>query len=308
MLRAAKRYNVNYTASIIHTYWEDVTPPFSNPIDEERYSLIAYGREIIKSGGEMGIHGYNHHALQMDEDVGAFFNSQAWASPVHMQASIAEVLTYFNSAFPSYIPMSYVPPSDVLSMEGREALRLAWPELAVISSSYNTDEYGRTYVQEYEVKDDGIVELPRVTRGYSETEMGRWREANVMTSLGVFSHSLHPNEWLESAENGGRTWEQQYEDLTEWLIRVDAAYPWLRESTAMEAGYAVMNTQYSDVNITQSDDGLYGNVEHYTEPLYYILRTERPVRRQSHCNVRKIDENIYLVKVTGPSFAIGLGR
>ena len=43
------------------------------------------------------------------------------------------------------------------------------------------------YVQEYSIADDGIVEMPRVTSGYTEGDFQRWLNANAITTHGIFS-------------------------------------------------------------------------------------------------------------------------
>ncbi|MCU6710804.1 DUF2194 domain-containing protein [Paenibacillus sp. J5C_2022] len=307
MLKAAKQYDVKYTAVLIQSYWEDVLPPYENPGDEEKHNLISYGREVIKSGGEIGIHGYNHQSLTVNEEVSREFGYDPWRSQEEMEAAVEVVLNYLEEAFPNYKALSYVPPSNVLGLEGRKALKAAWPELAVIASLYDTDFSGNAFVQEYELGDDGILDMPRITSGYFETSYNRWLEANTITSLGIMSHFLHPDDLLEETRGLNKTWTQLYEDFIGMLRRLDRTYPWLREMTSAEAGLDMARTLQAQVSAVFEDDQLRGEVAGYEAPLYFIMRTERQIKRQSHSTVQKIDDDIYLVKVTGPEFAIGLG-
>ena len=91
-----------------------------------------------------------------------------------MAAATKEAVDFAHKAFPSYSMVSYVPPSNVLSPEGREALKKSWPSLAVIASLYPEDGNNLAYVQEYTIAEDGILEMPRVTSGYSEGDFERW--------------------------------------------------------------------------------------------------------------------------------------
>ncbi|MFD0962095.1 DUF2194 domain-containing protein [Paenibacillus chungangensis] len=307
MLKAAKRYDVKYTAALIQSYWEDVLPPYDNPGDEEKHNLISYGREVIKSGGEIGIHGYNHQSLTVDEEISSTFDYDSWRSQEEMEAAIRVVLNYLEEAFPNYKALSYVPPSNVLGPEGRKALKAAWPDLAVIASLYDTDHSGNAFVQEYEIGDDGILDMPRITSGYFETSYNRWLEANTITSLGIMSHFIHPDDLLEEARGLNKSWSKLYEDFTGMLGRLDRTYPWLRDMTSAEAGLDMTRMLQSQVSTVFDDNQLRGEVINYEAPLYFIMRTERQIKRQSHSTAQKIDENTYLVKVTGPEFAIGLG-
>lgn len=307
MLKAAKRYNVKYTAAVIQSYTDNVTPPFQHPIDQESHNLISYGREVIKSGGEISIHGYNHQSLTMDKSVSSYFGYKAWMSQEDMAASIEEVVRYVGSAFPNYTAMSYVPPSNVLSAEGREALKDSWSDLAVIASLYDTDYSNRAYVQEYEIAEDGMIELPRITSGYYEDEYMHWLSANAITLLGIYSHFIHPDDLIDKERSRNQNWEDLYEDFTSMLSGLNKKYPWLRDMTSTEAGLAIAQNLTSEVKIEQRSDEIIGEVKNYTGELYYILRTDRPIKKQNHCTVQKIDEHTYLVTVQDTKFAVELG-
>lgn len=307
MLKAAKRFNVKYTAAVIQSYGDNVTPPFRDPVDEERHNLIAYGREVIKSGGEISLHGYNHQSLQTNKAIADYFEYKTWNSQDDMEESIQEAIRYLDTAFPNYSAMSYVPPSNVLGKDGREALKASWPNLTVIASLYDTDFEGRAYVQEYEISDDGVIEMPRVTSGYFEVPYMRWLEANAVTSIGLFSHFLHPDDLTDRKRNNNQNWENLYKDFTDLLNRLNRTYPWLRDLTSTEAGLAVANTLQSQVKLTRTPDRIMGQVDNYKRELYYILRTDRKITRQENCYVTKMDDQTYLVTILNTKFVIGLG-
>lgn len=307
MLKAAKKSNFKYTAVLIQSYLDQVKPPFRYPIDEDRYNLISYGREIIKSGGELGIHGYNHQSLQTSKEVADEFDYKPWANYDDIYASIQEVVRYLQDSFPSYHPSTYVPPSNVLGVEGREALPKAWPDLAVIASLYEEDAENLSYVQEYDISPDGVIEMPRVTSGYVEAPFERWAEANTMTSVGVFSHFVHPDDVIDDKRGKSLTWEKLYEQFSEKLERVQETYPWLRPMTATEGANSLVNTLTSQVSWTYEPDRMIGQIHPFREEMYFILRTERAIGQLKHCKVRKIDEHTYLVTAEQEKFEIGLG-
>lgn len=308
MLKAANRYNVKYTAAVIQTYNDEVEAPFSKPVDEEWHQLISFGREVIKSGGEVGIHGYNHQSLQTNKPIADYLGYKVWESQEDMEVSIKEVNRYLKTAFPNYKVMSYVPPSNVLGREdGRKAVKNAWPELTVIASLYDTDDDNRAYVQEYELSEDGVIEMPRVTSGYFETPYYRWLEANTITSIGVFSHFLHPDDLLDVHRGREQSWEKLYEDFSNYLERLNKTHPWMRDITSTEAGLDMVMALYTHVHVTKDADRIRGQVENYRDSLYYVLRTERKIAKQENCTVQKIGENTYLVTVFSSTFSIGLG-
>jgi hypothetical protein len=307
MLKASKKYNVKYTAAIIETFNAQITPPFRDPVDAEYHSLIAYGREVLKSGGEISLHGYNHQSLQSDQAIADFFKYKSWKSQADMELSIEEALRFIATAFPNYSVMSYVPPSNVLGPDGRAALKKAWPDLAVISSLYDTDYEGRSYVQEYGVAEDGIIELPRITSGYLEDPYSRWVEANAMTSIGVFSHFLHPDDLLDKKRSNNQQWEQLYEDFTDLLDRLQLTYPWLRDMTSTEAGLVVANQMPAQITWEKTSNRIDGQIAPFSNEIHFILRTERTIGRQVNCSIQKIDHQTYLVKAHKARFAVELG-
>ncbi|RAV13828.1 DUF2194 domain-containing protein [Paenibacillus contaminans] len=308
MLRAANNLGIKYTTGLIQTYHDDVEPPFQYPGDEDRHGLITYGREVIKSGGEIGLHGYNHQSLQMSQKVANKFGYNPWRSQENMVNSIKEAITFANRSFPSYKLMSYIPPSNVLSQEGREALKEAWPDLAVIASLYGEDGEGAAYVQEYEIAKDGVLEMPRVTSGYFERAYDHWAEANTITSLGVFSHFIHPDDVIDEERSGFLTWDELYKDFTKKLDRLQRTYPWLREMISTEAALDMGRTLTSTVKWQKDDKSITGEIHNFQgHDLYYILRTEHKISRQVNCTVKKIDTNTFLVTAHDSKFVIGLG-
>ncbi|MFJ8065530.1 DUF2194 domain-containing protein [Psychrobacillus sp. NPDC096426] len=308
MLKASKKYDIKYTGAIIESYNNRVAPPFSNTEDKDSHYLISYGRELIKSGGELGFHGYNHQSFVLDKEISDHFGYKEWRSEQDMSESIEELLAYTKSAFPGYIVTSYVPPSNVLSQEGREAMKKVWPDLTVISSLYGDDEDGIAYIQEFEVAEDKIIEMPRITSGYFENEYDRWAEANTMTGIGVFSHFVHPDDVISTDRSNNMGWEQSYELFNKYMSRVQKTYPWVRAMPATEAALDMATNLQTRVSWHSGENSIEGNISNYKSETSYILRTERKIGRLLNCTVTKIDDNIYLVTVSDSKFKIDLER
>lgn len=308
MIKVAKKYNIKYTAVAIQSYDDNVRTPFVKLGDEELHNLIAYGREVIKSGGELGIHGYNHQSFTLNEKISSHYGYNAWESVSDMEAATKEVLSYLAKAFPSYRVMSYVPPSNVLEPSGRQALMNSWPELSVISSLYDIDPDNRAYVQEYEIAEDGIVEMPRITSGYFDDPYMVWMEANAITSLGMFSHFLHPDDLIDVERNNNSSWKKLYEDFGSMLQRLDQTYPWMRSMVSNEAALDMAKVLKMDIARTYSDKSIQvkTTMDDFTQ--YFILRTDKKIGRQTNCFVKKIDANTYLVTADHADFTIELGR
>lgn len=306
MLKASKKYDMKYTGAAIESYNDRIIPPFNNSDDIEGNSLISYGREIIKSGGELAFHGYNHQSLVLDPQISNKFGYKAWKTEEDMTEAIEELVTYAKTAFPSYTVTSYVPPSNVLSSEGREALKKGWPDLKVISSLYGEDGENLAYVQEFEIAKDNILEMPRITSGYYDNKYNHWAEANTMTGVGVFSHFVHPDDVISSDRGNDMGWEELYVQFNEYMDRVHDTYPWIRPMTATEAALDMANTLQTQVNWKVEDDSVSASIANYQTETSYIFRTDKKMKRLHGCEVLKIDDNVYLVTANSSEFKIEL--
>ncbi|WP_310832544.1 DUF2194 domain-containing protein [Paenibacillus pedocola] len=308
MLKAAKRFGLKYTAVMIESYQDKVQPPFDSPIDADPEGLISYGREIIKSGGEIGLHGYNHQSLTTDPKTSAVYDYVPWESTSDMALSVEEAINFFKRSFPNYSMFSYVPPSNVLSPEGREALKQGWEQLAVISSVFAEDATGVSYVQEFEQSADKILEMPRVTSGYDYDDFERWTAASVLTAYGFFSHFVHPDDVLDSKRSSGKNWEQLYQDYTEKMSQLQEDYPWLKAKTSTEAAIDMKNLLSSNLELQQTSQEIKGRVFPLQDEVSFILRTQKQIGQLSGCTVKKIGDGVLLITVTRSDFTIHLSE
>lgn len=307
MLQVANRHNLIYTGALIETYNDVVTPPFSNPGDDDFNTLVSYGRELIQSKGEIGLHGYNHQSLTTDPSTSDYFGYNTWQSIDDMKAALVELKSYIKEAFPSYEATSYVPPSNVLSEDGRIALKEAIPTLAVIASLYSEDSTDRSYIQEFDIGSDQIVNMPRISSGYYRNDSNEWEIANALTTHGVFSHFIHPDDVISTDRSQGG-WTDMIEEFEEFMQDIDERYPWLRSFTATEAAYAQAVSLQSNIQIEQTANEILGSFDQFSTPQYFILRSQNEILDCVNCTVEKIEANTYLVTAEQAQFKIRLKR
>ena len=62
MKSLTQRYGLRYTGVLIERYSDKVEPPFE-PGAFEPSLFRFYGSELLQSGGEIGLHGFNHMPL-----------------------------------------------------------------------------------------------------------------------------------------------------------------------------------------------------------------------------------------------------
>ncbi|MFJ7825499.1 DUF2194 domain-containing protein [Psychrobacillus sp. NPDC096623] len=306
MLMVSRKYNMKYTGALIESYNDRISPPFNNSNDIEGSNLISYGREIIKSGGELAFHGYNHQSLVLNPAVSNKFGYKAWKNEEDMTEAIEELVEYTKSAFPSYTVTAYVPPSNVLSPEGREALKKGWPDVTVISSLYGEDAENISYIQEFEIAKDNILEMPRITSGYYDDIYNHWAETNTMTGVGVFSHFVHPDDVISNDRGNDMGWEDLYLQFNQYMDRVHETYPWVRPMTATEAALNMGNTLQTQISWKMEEDSVSASIVNYKTETSYIFRTDKKIKRLHNCEVMEIDEDVYLVSAKNSEFKIEL--
>lgn len=270
---------------------------------------IAKNKDII--GGELGLHGYNHQSLvtEYSSSTGTSLSLgyKLWQSQEDMEASLSEAQNYFSSIYSKYKLNTYVPPSNILSPEGRAALIKALPDLKIIASVYSEDPVGDSYVQEYRKSKDGILELPRVSSGYLNDQVTNWDIFNAITSIGVFSHFIHPDDVLDPERTQDKTWDQLYKEFDEAMGLVHDKYNWLRPMRASDAGAAFEDYSNSQVVFKKENNKIDGYVNNFHGELNYILRTTSKIGKLDHCTVTLIDTNTYIVQAKAAHFAIELG-
>lgn len=301
----AKKYDVRYAGFIIQNYNDRVQPPFTDKTGEELETLISYGRELLKMGGEIGIHGYNHQSLTTEYERISHLGYNAWESQKDMEESLKELNDYIKRAFPNLKVKSYVPPSNIIDEKGLKAIRSVVPEVNILSSLYLEDKSGHVLVQEY-MSDKNFIHLPRITYGYSYSNESKWAIANSLTSIGVFSHFIHPDDILDEERNSSKTWEQISQEYNTMLHDLKKNYPWLRSMLPREA--AKWLEQYSNTTIyTERNAGkLRVYCDSYSGETYFIFRTNKQITSMKDCTVKEIDDGVYLVTGHKEIFEIGL--
>jgi hypothetical protein len=308
MLKIAAKYDIRYTGLAIETYNANVAGPFDPESNDRtnRRNLILYGRELLKSGGEIGIHGYNHQPLVPEGYAAHNEEYTPWENPELMAQSMSELKRYLEVVYPDYKFKSYVPPSNILSPEGRAALKEAMPDLKMISSLY-IGSYAKSdsYIQEYGMGPDGILNMPRISADYLRDKDMDWDILNAVSFLGVFSHFVHPDNLL-FAENKGIHWRDMYKEFESLMKEVYEKYGWLRSCTGSQSAEYYEDFLQMDYRIKLEGDQLQIACWGFSDESYFILRTPRKVTEAKGCEIQSIDENIYLLKIHSPEVTLSL--
>lgn len=270
MLEIQEKYDLVHTGLIIVEYSDQVEGPFLGNESKERYSF--FGNMLLNNGGELGFHGYNHMPLCLDnyDYMGLYDSYEYWPSVEEMGESITTLYNFSSSLFPEERFLVYVPPSNILSEEGRRALKDNWKDLLVIASTYHEGE--AAYTQEFEVAEDGIVETPRITSGCIFDEYTMLAAFSELNFHYVQSHFLHPDDILDEDRGAALGWTKMYENLTEYVDYIYTAAPDIRSLSGTGMGEAVREFDKLTVKKEESKTALNITLGGFYKEAYLMLR------------------------------------
>lgn len=199
---------------VIEEYSDQVKGPFASNGGTSRFQY--FGNTLQQQGGEIGLHGYNHMPLVLDNfEYGDEFDSyKPWESSEDMKLGFEELISFCSSLYPNEQFRVYVPPSNILSEEGRSMLSGQFENIKAIVSVYLGS--GVAYEQEFEVAEDGMVETPRIISGYL---LGDYEEIAAMSELNfhfVSTHFQHPDDVMDEDRGAGQGWEKLFSRLSEY--------------------------------------------------------------------------------------------
>ena len=296
MQQTAKDFDLKYTGLIIESYGDVVKAPFPAPAGRRaRDNFIVYGRELLNMGGELGLHGYNHQPLApagYNEDELDYI---PWGSKQDMMESLQELRRYIEAAYPDYAMRTYVPPSDILSPEGREAVLEVFPEVKIFSSLYDGPAEAMAYIQNYERKDDGIYELPRTSAGYHPKRQTMYEQISMLNYIGNFSHFVHPDE-LFYEESLAYSWSDMEQGLKDFLMEINNRFPFLRAVTNVELMNYFADYLDMDYRVKRESDKMTITTENNRQPLRFILRQSRDIAEISGGTYKKVGDDAYLIE------------
>lgn len=304
MLDNGEKYDIKYTGLIIESYGNQVKGPFYPLTNgEARNNMIVYGRELLKAGGELGIHGYNHQSLAPAGYGQDKLGYTPWENQQDMEESLRELKRYVEDAYPGYELHTYVPPSNILSPEGKDAVKNVFPQLKVYASLWNGLAHAKEYFQNFQINNDGICEIPRVSSGYAPTQEEIWEGYNVINYNGVFSHFVHPDE-IFYEESSNLTWSAMSRGMKNMLSDLGDRFCWLQPVTATEAASRMEDFFAMDYRVERSQEGLKLHAWGFHEPLSFILRSHKDIGEVKGGIARKIQADAYVLTVEQPEFEI----
>lgn len=306
MIGLAEEYGLIYTGLIIEDYGNQVSGELPRNGEVSRYAY--FGNMLLDMGGELGFHGYNHQPLCLENfQYGSDLGYRKWESFEGMRSSIEELTAFAKGIFPKESFSVYVPPSNILSQEGRKMLIDDFPDIHSIASIYFPGE--SSYEQEFEISEEGIVETPRVISGCSIDDYMQIAAVSELNMHYVNSHFLHPDDLLDEDRGAALGWETlkgRWKTYLDWLY---TAAPDIRNLTGSEMAGAV--ERFSSVGLWKLDtpEKFYLTVDGLYDEAYLFMRVnEGKVGEVKGAEMTHLTGNLYLLRVTDQDVEITRSR
>lgn len=309
VLEWEETYGIVHTGLVIELYSDEVEAPFVRNAATSQF--LTFGNMLLNRGGELGFHGYNHMPLCLEgtDEALQFGEYELWRSEADMEASIEELQAFCEGLFPENSFQVYVPPSNILSESGKEALLKACPGIRVIASTYLKDQDGIVYEQEFGVDEDGIIHTPRIVSGCVMDDYQRICALSELNFHYVQSHFMHPDDVLDEDRGAAEGWEalsQEFESYLDWIY---TSAPNIRDVTGSGMGTAVQ--QYDSLTMQRrlQDGVLSVELGGFSGEASFLLRVnEGTVTGAEGCEYEKITGNLYLVQAGTDRIELYLGE
>ncbi len=305
MLKFCDDFGVKYTGLIIEDYTEEIDGIFPRQQDQERFNH--FGALLLDHGGEIGLHGYNHLPLCFTGfDFKNKVDYKTWKTEDDASRALHEVLDYAKELFPDNNVSVYVPPSNILSQEGREMLKNKFPQIKTLCGLYLEGEI--EYSQEFEISGDGLVEFPRVISGAQLDQYMYWAAINTLNLYYVNSHFIHPDDVLDEDRGAADGWDTLHGNLERYMQWLYTSAPNLRNLTGSDASCATQRYDVLSVERTETEKGLHLRLGGFWDEAYLMVRINggEPSRVEGG-TIEHISGDFYLLCATADQVDIELG-
>ena len=302
MMNFADKYCIKYTGLAIESYDDNIDGSLVSATDTSTF--INFGNMLLRKGGELGYHGYNHQPLCLgNSDYKGLYSYKTWLSEQAMKTAFDELVDLCEELFPDTEFCLYVPPSNLLSVEGRAFLLKNYPYIKTISGIYFDDaEYSEldfNCMQEFDVDENGVVDQPRIISGFILDEFQSIAAISELNMHFINSHFTHPDDALDperGAELGWETLKNRFDEYLSWLY---TSAPTIRNMTGTEASAAVQRFVAAVPRTVTTEDKVVITIDNFYDDAQLLVRfnTGTPVDVQGG-TLTHMTGDLYLLSAT----------
>ena len=303
VLSLAEDYGIRYTGVVIEDYSDLTEPPLVRYQDIYRFRY--FGNQVLQNQGEIGFHGYNHMPLCLESfDYKGVYSYEKWPSVDAMLSSLTELNAFCASLFPDETFQVYVPPSNILSEEGRQMIGELFPQIRTIASIYFPGEF--VYTQEFMVSEDGVIETPRIISGCMIDDYMEIAALSELNFHFINSHFQHPDDVLDPDRGAEPGWETMFARLTEYVDWLYTAAPDIRNLTGSEMAAAVQRYYYVNPRVEHREEEMIITLDSFADEAWFFLRAnDWEPGKVTGGSLTRLTGNLYLLQAEKRQVTIG---
>ena len=305
LVRLAERYGIRFTGVMIENYGDDTKNDPVRQTDNTQFEY--YGGLLLRQNGEIGYHGYNHQPLVLpNTDYGNEYTYVQWPNRKAIVDSLNELIAFQKTVLPAATSSVYVPPSNILSSEGRQIIGEDMPQIRAIASMAFPPDSSLEYVQEFGVAADGVVEAPRMVSGSMvNNSYMRLAAVSELNMHYVSTHFMHPDDLLDEDRGAKEGWETYRKGLEDYLDWLEQSAPSIRMQTGTECAAAVQRFSGLTVSMATSDDSWDLHLGNLIDQGWLMFRANNGTPgRVRGGSLTKLTGNLYLLKATSATVHI----
>ena len=305
LVRLAERYGIRFTGVMIENYGDDTKNDPVRQTDNTQFEY--YGGLLLRQNGEIGYHGYNHQPLVLpNTDYGNEYPYVQWPNRKAIVDSLNELIAFQKAVLPAATSSVYVPPSNILSSEGRKIIGEDVPQIRAIASMAFPPDSSLEYVQEFGVAADGVVEAPRIVSGSMvNNSYMRLAAVSELNMHYVSTHFMHPDDLLDEDRGAKEGWETYRKGLEDYLDWLEQSAPSIRMQTGTECAAAVQRFSGLTVSMATSDDSWDLHLGNLIDQGWLMFRANNGTPgRVRGGSLTKLTGNLYLLKSTSATVHI----
>ena len=305
LVRLAERYGIRFTGVMIENYGDDTKNDPVRQTDNTQFEY--YGGLLLRQNGEIGYHGYNHQPLVLpNTDYGNEYTYVQWPNRKAIVDSLNELIAFQKTVLPAATSSVYVPPSNILSSEGRQIIGEDVPQIRAIASMAFPPDSSLEYVQEFGVAADGVVEAPRIVSGSMvNNSYMRLAAVSELNMHYVSTHFMHPDDLLDEDRGAKEGWETYRKGLEDYLDWLEQSAPSIRMQTGTECAAAVQRFSGLTVSMATSDDSWDLHLGNLIDQGWLMFRANSGTPgRVRGGSLTRLTGNLYLLKATSATVHI----
>lgn len=315
LLSLSGTYDIKYTASILENNDNNVEPPYENKGSSNRYQYFI--STLLETDGELGLYGYNQQPLVLktsslrsdeDEELPDYEDDLGlnyWNSKSDMADALEEALRFQNSLVDDVTMQVYVPPSDIFSAEGIDAVKDTLTDIRSVAGSYIDSGYAGG--QEYEVDEDGMIMTPRVSSGCMIDDAMKLRTLSELNFHYVAAHAMSPADVINPDAGADEGWPAMLESLEEYEKWIESAAPNIRRQTGSETAGAVQRFYYADAEEEETEDGLELHIDNFQDEAWFMIRFNEwtpDVEKTEGGELEQLTGELYLLKAESENVTV----